>query len=562
MKEILEFRTQTYKPRIPEKSNLFSGIEILDFKEEDPELPSLQIVYEVEADELFDSVLISQLIKDSFHDFFFKRDLVSNIQIVEEAILDVKNKILKILRSNDKNKLDFHLICGIFEKNNLSVVRYGNTKATLIREGDIKDLEFASEGYFGSAKGNVKNGDLLLLSTSKFHSEFVGQDILKKGINIDSTDLEPDASALILYFNRSQNPEEKNIVRLPSKKLRKKLQKTLLKYQGIFLLLLVFGFSFLGFRAYKDQEYQSLVKKDIEINNKTGDVLGKKFEDLPSYSSEILEQISIVSNSTLQNKDELVAKLRERYNEVNKIKEKEFRLLFDFKDLNPRAEITSFIVANSTFYILDIESSNIFYANVNDLKFESKQIAEKNPKTIDFLTRTILIHKDGSSSYYSLDLNKSDKDLEIPNIGISKTLLGNIYEITDNKINRIDTNSDNPQKVLWAESDLIKDAKDIDIDYDVYILDKNSQLLKFSQGSNVKMNFENPKFNLSHMYIDNSLKNYYFSHENRIYTFSKEGKFLNQIIDTSFSENINQFMIVNDSKIYIITDSKLYEVSL
>ena len=262
MKEILEYRTQVYKPKLPEKLNEFSGIEILNYHEEDMDLPELLVVFSLSTEEVFDRVLISQLIKDVFHDFFFKKELHSSVQIVEEAILNVKNKILKILKASDKNKLDFNLICGIFDKNTLSVVKYGKTFATLIRDGDIKDLEFAVEGYFGSAQGNIKSGDLFILSTQDFHSKFVNQNLLKKGLNISQEDLGLGTSSLILYFNKSLASDQNRSINLNSKKLEWKTLKP--SYQQLnpaeIILLQV---------NYADDNYDnySTIQQYIDLSN-------------------------------------------------------------------------------------------------------------------------------------------------------------------------------------------------------------------------------------------------------------------------------------------------------
>ncbi|NBO21846.1 hypothetical protein EBU94_00685, partial [bacterium] len=81
MKEILEFRTQVFTPKLPEKIVSFSGIEILNFHEEDIELPQLLLVYELISEEIFEKELVSKLIKDVFHDHFFKKESLSNQQI-------------------------------------------------------------------------------------------------------------------------------------------------------------------------------------------------------------------------------------------------------------------------------------------------------------------------------------------------------------------------------------------------------------------------------------------------------------------------------------------------
>ncbi len=485
----------------------------------------------------------------------------SSVQVVEEAILNVKNKILKILKASDKNKLDFNIICGIFDKNTLSVVKYGQTYATLIRDGDIKDLEFAVEGYFGSAQGNIKSGDLFLLSTKNFHDKFINQDLLKKGLKIDEDNLDPDSSSLILYFNKSLKSEEPRAININSKKLKKKAQKMLIKYQGVLVLMLVIGVSFSGFKYYENRERFKQAESNRILQDTAINILGKNSEDTSSYSGELLEQISLVGKSEIQNKDEIIQKLRIKYNEVNKIVEKDFKVLFDFKEFNPRSRINSFAVVNNTIYALDSDSSKVYYSNIDNLKFESMEVKVDKPKNIDMLNKTLSIFGEDKIYYFSLDLNKNSNELPLEKIGVTKNFGNFVYELKDGKINKIDTNSDSPAREMWAEGEALNNAKDIDIDYDIYILDKSSKLLKYSKGVDQKISFES-RFELSKMFIDSAFSNFYFIHENKFYVFSKEGKYKNTILDTKFSEKINDFVVLKDKKVLIITDSKIWQFDL
>jgi len=562
MKEILEYRSQVYLPKLPEKLNQFSGIEILNYHEEDLDLPELLVVYSITTDELFDRVLISQLIKDVFHDYFFKKELSSSVEIVEEAILNVKNKILKILKASDKNKLEFNLVCGIFDKNNLSVVKYGKTFATLIRDGEIKNLEFATEGYFGSAQGNIKSGDLFILSTEEFNEKFVNQNLLKKGLNISDEDLTPGSSSLILYFNKSIVSDQSKSINLNSKKIKKKAQKILLKYQGVFVLLLAIIFGLSGFKFY---EYKDNLKKAEEsklvLENVTN-ILGKNSNEVSSFSGELLEQISIVSKSNLENKDEIISKLKLKYNEINKINEKEFSLIFDFKEFNPRSKVDSLVIVNNSIYALDSDSSKVYYSNLDNIKFESMEVKVENPIHIDVLNKTLSIFGKDKINYFSLDLNKNSNELLLDNIGPTKNFGNFVYELKDGKINKIDTNSDSPKRDTWGENEKLKDAKDIDIDFDIFVLDRNSNLLKFSKGVEQRIEFNNNGYELSKMFIDSNLNDFYFSHQNKFYLFTKDGKFKNILVDTKFNENINDFTIIKDKKIIFVSDSKIYQVEL
>ena len=135
-------------------------------------------------------------------------------------------------------------------------------------------------------------------------------------------------------------------------------------------------------------------------------------------------------------------------------------------------------------------------------------------------------------------------------------------KIKDNKINRIDANEDEPKREIWAENSLLEEAKDIVLDFDIYVLDKNSKLLRFSKGVNQKINFENDKYSFSKMYINSDLKNNYFISENKLVEYSKDGKLLNVYSDPSFTEKINDFIVLKNNKVVLISNSKLAELQL
>jgi len=516
MKEILDFRTQKFSPYLPEKLNQFSGIEVLDFDEEDIELPKILIVYELKSEEIFDRNLISQLIKDVFHDHFFRKESHSNIQISEEAVLDVKHKLIKILKSSDKNKLDLNIICGIFYENNLSIVRYGKIYASLVRDGNFDDLEFATEGYFGNAKGNVKNSDVLLFSTDEFHKNYINQNLITSGLKIDETSLSPLESSLIFMFYKSVNQDQKKIINQKSKKMISKTKRILKKNLKLIVFVSVISLIVFGFNSYKAYE-ESKIQKENEF---------------------LLSQIE----STL-NLDKV-----ENINEVN--------------EKIPRINLVSFVLLNDNIYILDKDTSKIYNSKFSDLKFESYELNIQGIKHLDNFTKTLLLSDDSNYHFYSLDLNKNPEVIKVDSTGISKVYMGFIYELKDNKINRIDANEDEPKRELWAENSVLENAKDIAIDFDIYILDKNSKLLRFSKGVNQNINFENDKFNFSKMYINSDLKNNYFISENKIVEYTKDGKFINVYSDPSFTEKINDFVVLKNNKIILISNSKLAELQL
>jgi len=564
MKEILEFRTQIFTPKLPEKIVSFSGIEILNFHEEDIELPQILLVYELISEEIFEKELVSKLIKDVFHDHFFKKETLSNNQVAEEAILDVKHKLIKILKTSDKNRLDLNIICGIFYDNNLSVVKYGKIYASLVRDGEFKDLEFATEGYFGSIKGIVKTSDVLIFATQNFYKKFINQDLLNNGLKIDEDALDPNSSSLIFMFYKSPEQRKKEVLQRKSKKLYLRTSRFLKKnlYKLIFvsfIFAIYFGITF--YMSYQDKIAQDKLNLII---SETESILVKEYspENLNSYSDELLSQISKLNDfGNIPSKEEYIVKLKQKYNQVNNIKETSFEVLYDFKQVNPRINLNSFVLLNDNIYILDTDTSKIYYSKFSDLKFENYEVKIENLKHLDFFTKTLALFDNNNVYLYTQDLNKENQDIKLENIGISRTYMNFIYEINGNKINRIDLNDDSPTRVLWAENNAISEAKDISVDFDIYLLDKNSRLLKFTRGILQNLNFENEKYNFSKLFVSSNLKNNYFVGENKIYEYSKDGKLLNIYSDPSFTEQINDFIVLKD-KVIFVSNSKLGQLKL
>ena len=564
MKEILEFRTQIFTPKLPEKIVSFSGIEILNFHEEDIELPQLLLVYELISEEIFEKELVSKLIKDVFHDHFFKKESMSNQQIAEEAILDVKHKLIKILKTSDKNRLDFNVICGIFYENNLSIVKYGKIFASLVRDGEFKDLEFATEGYFGSIKGVVKSSDVLIFATQNFYKKFINQDLLNNGLKVDDDSLDPNSSSLIFMFYKSPEQKKKEVLQRKSKKVWLRGSRFLKKnfYKVIFVgIVLSIYFGITSYLTYQDNlQKQELSKVILETEN----VLSKEYNqtEVPSYSEEILTQINKLNAFTnIPSKDEYISKLKNRFNQVNNIKEVSYEVLYDFKETNPRISLNSFVLLNDNIYVLDTDTSKIYYSKFSDLKFENYEVKIANLKHLDYFSKTLALFDENNVYLYTQDLNKENQDIKIEGLGVSRMYMNFIYEIKDNKINRIDLNDDSPSRVLWAENSAITDSKDINIDFDIYLLDKNSKLLKFSRGVLQNTNFENDRYNFSKLFISASLKNNYFISENKIFEYSKDGKLLNIYSDPTFNEKINDFIVLKDRVIFV-SNSKLVSLKL
>jgi hypothetical protein len=79
-----------------------------------------------------------------------------------------------------------------------------------------------------------------------------------------------------------------------------------------------------------------------------------------TFSEKLLTQIQKVNDSGLNAKEDLITKLKSKYNQVNNIKEVSYKVLYDFKEVNPRIKLNSFIIFNDNYYILDQDTSKVY----------------------------------------------------------------------------------------------------------------------------------------------------------------------------------------------------------
>ena len=364
-------------------------------------------------------------------------------------------------------------------------------------------------------------------------------------------------------FYKSVNQDQKKIINQKSKKMISKTKRILKKNLKLIVFVSVISLIVFGFNSYKAYEESKIQKENEFLLSQIESTLNlDKVENINEVNEKILNQIQEINNSRLSNKEEIADKLKNKYNQVNNIKNVSYKVLYDFKEQNPRINLVSFVLLNDNIYILDKDTSKIYNSKFSELKFESYELNIQGIKHLDNFTKTLLLSDDSNYHFYSLDLNKNPEVIKVDSTGISKVYMGFIYELKDNKINRIDANEDEPKRELWAENSVLENAKDIAIDFDIYILDKNSKLLRFSKGVNQNINFENDKFNFSKMYINSDLKNNYFISENKIVEYTKDGKFINVYSDPSFTEKINDFVVLKNNKIILISNSKLAELQL
>jgi hypothetical protein len=76
-------------------------------------------------------------------------------------------------------------------------------------------------------------------------------------------------------------------------------------------------------------------------------------------------------------------------NAFNNVKEVSYKVLYDFKEVNPRIKLNSFIIFNDNYYILDQDTSKVYSSKVSELKFDSYETKIDKPFHIDNFTKTL-----------------------------------------------------------------------------------------------------------------------------------------------------------------------------
>jgi hypothetical protein len=203
MNRKLTAKVQQINPNLPAFSRSFSNAFVIHPDDENlkERKGTMYSVFDISGTEDFDVALVTKVVHDVLHDFYFQSDNVSPIQSLEKAIVEVRDRVTKLTNETIRNReasVDFNMLGGVLWGNVMYVVQYGQTGSFLMREGSVKPVKSNSEGHFSAASGVVKHDDVIIFCTQKFMERIEPDKLLHSSVS--SEELPAEASGLILKF--------------------------------------------------------------------------------------------------------------------------------------------------------------------------------------------------------------------------------------------------------------------------------------------------------------------------------------------------------------------------
>ncbi|MGP8320901.1 MAG: CHASE3 domain-containing protein [Methanosarcinaceae archaeon] len=258
--------------------------------------------------------------------------------------------------------------------------------------------------------------------------------------------------------------------------------------------------------------------------------------------------------------------------------------LANFTKLNNQANTSNIILYNNILYAGDNEQKTIYTINLSDNIATAITDLEHEISTLNLPT------KDKNNNIYYLNLAPSinlssliklnTETNELNNIKLSlpdetKSIVAiaefnNKLYFLDNKNNQIYKFSKSSKGFTkhdnWLKENInLKNAVDLDIDGQIYILSKNGTTEKFIKGEkqDFKLDIINPPLeDASKIIVSNNMEYIYILEpkNNRLAIFNKKGNFILQYKSNKFN-NLKDFAINEKEKnIYLLNENFVYEI--
>jgi hypothetical protein len=517
-----------------------------------------------------------------------------------------------------EGKVVFNTVACVLWGNVLYIVQYGKGKSYLMREGEVKEVSATSEGNFSVASGVVKNGDVIVLSTSKFAEKYPPDKLLDSSLS--SKDLDPDNSCIILKFMVDEEFTEDEVIDF-SVKTDKKSPKLpgLLK----------------GLKGKKDAKKQkkqtiaSLVDSPVERPSGTRVSAPKVKKDMPNIKMKsgrgtksklntkalmVVVSIMLVLSvgitllirnnqpsssdpaqeggqqrsslfvprelSQKQNEQEQPEQVEEQDDQaqedaqaeqdtLNKVARVDAQPFYDIKLADENADPADIVVFTNTVVVTDSNSGKIFTSDVVTPKFTAQEQAFAGIKsTLNYDGRLNFSDDEGYKTY---SLNDSSVvDSYTGDFSVTSRYLGSIYSIEENEIIKYVPSEDVLSSSSWGTDESLGNAKVIGIAYSIYVISQDNNLLVYTQGERTDFNItglNTPLGNVTDLTVDVNFDYLYLADagNDRVVMLTSDGEFVKQIKATdeeTWSDIRSISVNTAESKLFLLNGSKVFEVDL
>lgn len=583
MDKKLTTKIQKIVPKLPEQSQNIAKALVIEPDDENilEKKGTIYTIFDITGRNTLDVLLVSKVVNDVLHDAYYQSESASPIQSIEKAILKLRDSIAQIAKesSDTEPMVTFNIATTILWGNTLYIVQYGNTHANLMRGGEVKPINAASEGNFSVASGVVKDNDVLIMATEDFVRKYP-PDRLVNIAELQAEQLDMLEGAMIIKFSVAKTfsqqevvdfgakPQNENVKEEKSKKkekdrLRKKLkkekkerkeknekaprpEKTSRNYLPIIGLFVVVAVVAIGAALYQSsQTISDTTQNEITSEGPTAQTEPQTTEEEESRPSEEEDRI-------------------------NRVVRIEPNVFYDLKITDENATASEIALLGETLVVGDTANSVLYTSDIDTPKLVATGLTLQGIRNIGTYGENLgLIDRTGFKAV-NLTTSAVTESYETDELGLTKTYLDFIYSLNEDTITRYSKEEGVLNGNVWTQNETLVGAKSMAIDVSIYVITAQDELLKFTTGEIEDFTVEaldKPFNNVVKIETNPEVEDIYIADagNRRIVVLSENGVLKQQYIPTEESiwTNIKD-IAVNDeeTKIYVLDGDKVYDVDL
>lgn len=585
MNKKLTARVQKLSKKLPQEAQSFSSTLVIepDTNEALEKRGTIYTVYDISGGTSLNPLLVSKIIHDVLHDSYYNSDTVSPIQSLEKAIVKVKDKVTQLPEAGSSGTLDFNILVAVLWGNVLYMVQFGKGGSFLVREGQVKPINAATEGNFSEASGVVRGDDVVILGTQLFIDQFTPEELVSGSVSFSVNDLPSKASALLIKFEAVAEFTEADKIdfgtsahgELSGENIEKKA-KAIRPIKVTTKPISPITSSLKSTLTIAKKIPSKLPKITLASTGK------KKVKPIFIVITGILVLLSLSIYWTLKGrvnpiiKEEQAVEITEETEVVEIVpgpditKDLEFKIVraepevfYDLKIVDENVTPTGLVVLDSTVVVTDINSGKIFTSGIITPGFDDEDITFEGISNAQYFGGDLAFtDKTGFKVYKSGEVIES----YVGELGPSATYLSSIYSVSEDKLTKYPAEKELVGK-LWAQSSEFEGAVSLAIDGNIYILRSDGGLVRFLSGekdvfdiTGLDKPFSDPvnivkDFNLDNIYVADR-------GNNRIVILDEDGVLVSQYLVTDDSWNdIKGVGVTRDEEtLFILSGSKVYTV--
>ncbi len=583
MNKKLIAKVQKLTAKIPDKSPEFSNAFVME--PEDSSLleryGTLYVVYEVDGGVDLDTLLVTKLVHDVLYDTYFHSENSSPIQSLEKSVLNLKDKLTGFYHEQQALEVSISIIVAVLWGNVLYIVQFGSGNSYLMREGELKTINAASEGNFSVASGVVKDDDVVILGTKSFLTKHPVATLVSSAATISVNALPYGASALILkftvdttfskdevldiksdierpYISSSASAKSFNV---PSAGIAGKLGVALAKLKSSGKLMPrgsvkklgfgVLGILLLGLVAYTLKT--GFAGKDKELPKPP--IVSKK--DVEGASSVALDSTPVDTSADVANKIQRITP----------------ELFYDLKLADTNANPSSIIALADTLVVADFSKGAVYSSDVAVPKFNQAKASYTGLKQIFAYGSSLgVVDSTGLSLVDLAAEDPSTTQIFEGVFGKIAVYLDFLYSLntSDGVVTKYTLEDKALTNALWGTFPELVSAISHSINVSIYVLDANSVLQVYTQGEKDAFEIKGlsvPLRNASQVFTSENLDNIYIADKgnNRIVVLDDEGNLLKQFqaADRTYFNDIRSIVVnAAEDALFVLDGSKVYQIKL